>query len=434
MNVGDGLDSQASGAPLPRVWRVGALCLAVGQALQARFNPVSVAGEISGFSRVSSGHCYFSLKDEDGQLRCAMFRRAAGLLDFAPVDGDRVEVRGRLGVYEPRGELQLVVESMRRAGQGSLFEQFLRLKATLQAQGLFDSARKRSLKPLPRALGIVTSLNAAALHDVLTALQRRAPHVPLIVAPARVQGAEAPASLISALQALYQQHGLIDAILLVRGGGSLEDLAAFNDEALARVVVASPVPVVCGVGHETDFTIADFCADVRAPTPTAAAELAAQDRNLLMRQTDALAAAIAAATSQHLARHAQRTDLLAARIARPSARLARHDVALRQQRQRLDMVWLRQREAARSRLRLLEQRLQTARHAAVTHTAQRLERLALRLDALDPRHVLARGYAMLEDAAGRPVTAVAGVQPGDRLSACLIDGKVELAVQAVRPA
>ena len=188
-----------AGAPSPRVWRVGALCLAIGQALDARFNPVSVQGEISGFSRASSGHCYFALKDADGQLRCAMFRRAAGLLDFAPADGDRVEVRGRLGVYEPRGDLQLVVESMRRAGQGSLFEQFLRLKEKLQAQGLFDTERKRSLKPLPRALGIVTSRNAAALHDVLTALQRRAPHVPLIISPALVQGAEAPASLIAAL-------------------------------------------------------------------------------------------------------------------------------------------------------------------------------------------------------------------------------------------
>ena len=422
-----------AGAPAARVWRVGALCLAIGQALDARFNPVSVQGEISGFSRASSGHCYFALKDADGQLRCAMFRRAAGLLDFTPADGDRVEVRGRLGVYEPRGDLQLVVESMRRAGQGSLFEQFLRLKEKLQAQGLFDVARKRSLKPLPRALGIVTSLNAAALHDVLTALQRRAPHVPLIIAPALVQGAEAPASLIAALQALYRQREQLDAILLVRGGGSLEDLAAFNDEALARAVVSSPVPVVCGVGHETDFTIADFCADVRAPTPTAAAELAAEERSVLLRKVDALAADLAASVAQHVARHAQRTDLLAARIARPSARLARHDAALRQQRQRLDMAWLRQRESAHNRLHLLAQRLQAARGAAVMRAAQRLERATVRLDALDPRHVLSRGYALLEDDSGKPVTGIAGVRPGDRLVASLIDGKVEVGVHAVRP-
>jgi len=418
-------------APLPRVWRVGALCLAIGQALEARFNPVAVQGEISGLSRPASGHCYFSLKDADGQLRCAMFRRAVGLLDISPADGDLVELRGRLGVYEPRGELQLVVESMRRAGQGSLFEQFLRLKEKLQAQGLFDSARKRGLRRLPAALGIVTSPSGAALHDVLSALRRRAPHVPLLISPALVQGADAPASLIAALQRLYRQAQL-DAILLVRGGGSLEDLAAFNDEALARAVVASPVPLVCGVGHETDFTIADFCADLRAPTPTAAAELAAEDRTVLVRQIDALGASLMAATAQHLSRHAQRTDLLAARLLRPSARLARHDSALRQQEQRLDMAWLRQREAAQRRLHLLAQRLKLARQTALMRAAQPLDRAAVRLQALNPQHVLKRGYALLEDAGGRPVTQAAGLKPGDRLQACLMDGKVEVGVQTVR--
>ena len=187
----------------PRIWPVGALCRAIAEALEARFNPVSVRGEISGFSRASSGHCYFSLKDESGQLRCAMFRRAAGSLDFSPRDGELVEVRGRLGVYEPRGDLQLIVEGMSRAGQGAWFEQFLKLKAKLEAEGLFDAARKRTLPVMPRAIGLVTSLGAAALHDVMTALQRRAPHIPVILSPASVQGNNAPAELMQSLLNLY---------------------------------------------------------------------------------------------------------------------------------------------------------------------------------------------------------------------------------------
>ncbi|HZY15041.1 MAG TPA: exodeoxyribonuclease VII large subunit, partial [Ramlibacter sp.] len=274
-------ESAVLGAGSRRVWAVGALCRAVADALEARFNPVAVRGELTGFSRAASGHCYFSLKDGQGQLRCAMFRRSASLLDFSPRDGELVEVTGRLGVYEARGDLQLVVESMRRAGQGALFEQFLRLKAKLEAEGLFDAARKRQVPLLPRGIGIVTSLGAAALHDVVTCLRRRAPHVPVVLAPAAVQGSDAPGQLVAGLQALYglAARGDVDLILLVRGGGSIEDLWAFNDEQLARTIVASPVPLVSGVGHETDFPIADFCADLRAPTPTAAAELAAQPRD-----------------------------------------------------------------------------------------------------------------------------------------------------------
>ncbi|WP_347613790.1 exodeoxyribonuclease VII large subunit, partial [Comamonas thiooxydans] len=280
-------------ATTPHVWEVGALCHAIGDALQARFNPVAVRGELSGFSRAASGHCYFNLKDASGQIRCAMFRRAAEQVGFSPRDGELVEVRGRLGVYEQRGDLQLVVESMQRAGQGALFEQFLRLKAQLESEGLFDPARKRPLPPLPRGIGLVTSLGAAALHDVVTALRRRVPHIPVVIVPALVQGPQAPQSLVQALSKLYRlaqagneasgdlrvdsaRQPVIDTILLVRGGGSLEDLWAFNDEQLARTIVQSPVPLISGVGHETDFTIADFCADLRAPTPTAAAELAAQ--------------------------------------------------------------------------------------------------------------------------------------------------------------
>ncbi len=208
----------------PRIWPVGALCRAVADALEARFNPVAVRGEVSGFTRAASGHCYFTIKDAQGQLRCAMFKRAAQLLDFMPRDGELVELRGRLGVYEPRGELQLVVEHLRRAGQGALFEQFLKLKAKLEAEGLFDATRKREVPSQPRGIGLVTSLGAAALHDVATALQRRVPHIPVVLAPAAVQGADAPGALVHALQSLVQRTEPIDVILLVRGGGAIEDL------------------------------------------------------------------------------------------------------------------------------------------------------------------------------------------------------------------
>lgn len=247
--------SSAPGGPPAglRVWPVGSLLRAIADSLEARFNPVAVKGEISGFSRAASGHCYFSLKDEQGQIRCAMFRRAAGLLDFSPRDGQLVEVRGRLGVYEPRGELQMVAESMRQAGQGNLFEQFLLLKARLEAEGLFNAERKRGLPLFPRAIGVVTSLGAAALHDVVTALQRRTPHIPVLIYPASVQGAQAPGELCQALRQA-SQRAEVDVLLLVRGGGAMEDLWAFNDEQLARLIVAAPMPVVSGVGHETDYT------------------------------------------------------------------------------------------------------------------------------------------------------------------------------------
>jgi exodeoxyribonuclease VII large subunit len=291
----------------PLVWTVGALCLAIADTLNQRFNPVAVKGEISGFTRAASGHCYFSLKDETGQIRCAMFKRAASALGFMPREGDKVEVRGRLGVYEARGDLQLIVESLQKAGQGDLFAQFLKLKATLEAEGLFEAARKQAIPSQPRAIGLITSLGAAALHDVATALQRRVPHIPVILASASVQGANAPAELVRSLQQLQVWQGQssqvnsaegaptnaqVDVILIVRGGGSMEDLWAFNDEALVRAIAACPIPVVSGVGHETDFTLTDFVADLRAPTPTAAAELVAVDSAQWLASLDAIEEAL----------------------------------------------------------------------------------------------------------------------------------------------
>ena len=443
--------SEPALSPLsPQVWPVGALCRAIADALEARFNPVSVRGEISGFSRASSGHCYFSLKDEAGQLRCAMFRRAAGMLDFNPRDGQLVEVRGRLGVYEPRGDLQLIVEGMSQAGQGAWFEQFLKLKAKLEAEGLFDAARKRTLPVMPRAIGLVTSLGAAALHDVMTALQRRAPHIPVILAPASVQGNSAPAELIRSLLNLYaltkgirwpepdsvnisslkasEALPVIDVILLVRGGGSMEDLWAFNDEQLARTLALSPVPIVCGVGHETDFTIADFVADLRAPTPTAAAELVAQPRDVWLGALDAVARRLQDATVRHLDRQSQRLDLTVARLARPSALVGRQRLRLASSAQRLQSSAMHFLKQKKHEVQRLQAAIPIAMQRGLQRRDERLQRSALRLDLLDPSLVLKRGYAWLTNEQGDAIASVGQTSPGQRIRATLADGAVDLTV------
>lgn len=419
---------ESNSAPGPRVWAVGALCRAVADALDARFNPVAVRGEISGFSRASSGHCYFSLKDESGQLRCAMFRRAAGLLDFSPRDGDQVEVRGRLAVYEPRGDLQLVVESLRRAGQGALFEQFMQRKARLEAEGLFDPARKRALPAMPRAVGIVTSLGAAALHDVVTALRRRVPHIPVVLAPAAVQGAGAPAELVRALQSLYRLEPAVDVILLVRGGGSIEDLWAFNDEALARTIVQSPVPLISGVGHETDFTIADFCADLRAPTPTAAAELVSAPRDLWLGALDLLDERLSDALDGRIDALGQRIDQAAGRLGRPSNLVARQQLRLAHHAQRLRYAMLSRRERLSQTPRSIAADFPLRLGRALVQRRERLERMALRLRLLDPALVLQRGYAWLTDTDGHAIVSATQLAAGDAVKARLADGEVDLTV------
>ncbi len=414
-------------APGVQVWPVGSLLRAIADSLEARFNPVAVKGEIAGFTRAASGHCYFNLKDEQGQVRCAMFRRAASLLDFSPRDGQLVEVRGRLGVYEPRGELQLVVESMREAGQGNWFEQFTRLKAKLEAEGLFDAARKRDLPLLPSAVGIITSLGAAALHDVVTTLTRRAPHVQVVIYPASVQGAQAPAELLAALNKAVQRAE-VDVLLLVRGGGAMEDLWAFNDERLARAIVASPIPVVAGVGHETDFTIADFCADVRAPTPTAAAELCAQPRQVWLRTLELLLARLQTAVDRQMETHNQRLDRVAARVGQPSHLVARQQAQLVWQGQRLAHATRLALQGQQTRLDALGRALPRAVAASLGRDSQRLERAQTRLESMDPKWVLQRGYAWLADDNGHAVTSVTQARVGQPLRATLADGELNLTV------
>lgn len=418
-------------------WTVGALCRAMADALDARFNPVTLHGEISGFARAASGHCYFTLKDDTGQIRCAMFRRAASVLDFSPRDGQAVRVKGRIGVYEARGDLQLVVESMAPAGQGALYEQFLMRKARLEAEGLFESAGKRPLPAMPRGIGVITSPDAAAWHDVMTALRRRVPHIPVLLAPALVQGAAAPASLMQAAEGLFslaRSHKAgtaIDVLLIVRGGGSMEDLWAFNDENLVRLLATSPVPVISGVGHETDFTLTDFVADVRAPTPTAAAELAATARNVLWQEKEHLAHRLLQAVERQLDRRAQQLDGVAARLGRPQAALTR-------QSQSLERLLLRLRMAPSAvlsgGLHGLDRQSDRLRHGlarTLEQHGQRCERLDLRLAALDPKRVLERGYAWLSDERGHALTRVSQLSAGQSVQATLADGSVGLEVRSL---
>ncbi len=438
----------------PQVWSVGALCHAIADALDARFNPVRVAGEISSFVRAASGHCYFSLKDSSGQLRCAMFKRAASGLAFVPREGQRVEVSGRLGVYEPRGELQLVVEAMVEAGEGNLYEQFVLLKARLQAEGLFEPERKKPLPARVRGIGVVTSLGAAALHDVVSALQRRVPHIPVLISPASVQGANAAAELAQALQALYAMAAQgadanananagagagtvysaipIDVILLVRGGGAMEDLWSFNDEALARVLAQSPVPIITGIGHETDFTIADFVADLRAPTPTAAAELCAMPLEQLQDAAGYLQSRLQTAVLRMLDREAQRLDQVASRAGRPAALVHRLQLRLASVGQRMAFAPSQHLQAQQTRLLAGQTALRNAAHQSAERQRSRLAQLGVRLAALDPQIVLARGYAWLQDDAGRPLTGTAHMQTGQRVQARLSDGTADLQVQAIR--
>jgi exodeoxyribonuclease VII large subunit len=414
---------------------VAALLQLLSSTLAQRFGDVTVEGEIAGFTRASSGHCYFSLKDADGApalLRMALFRRSAAALRFAPQDGQRVKVRGRIAVYEPRGELQFVAESMEPAGAGALYEQFLRLKAQLEAEGLFDAARKRALPAFARRLAVVTSLGAAALRDVLTALARRAPQVDVVIVPSLVQGAEAPAKLVAALAAANALAG-VEVILLVRGGGSMEDLWAFNDPTLVRAVAASKLPLICGVGHETDITLCDLAADLRAPTPTAAAELAAPARDELLAELRREQRLLRERLWRRLDAQGQRLDRLALRPARPAQGLARQQQRLQSLRQRLQRgLQLRMSQESRRHERVAD-RLPPLTAQRLQAEGERLQRAAAQLQAMAPQRVLARGFAWLDDGKGHALTQAAQLQPGQRVRAVLQDGRALLDVHAVQP-
>jgi exodeoxyribonuclease VII large subunit len=351
---------------------VGDLNRAIAASLEDRFDTVWVSGEISNFKAYDSGHWYFSLKDEEGQIRCVMFRGRNGQVGFMPQSGDLVEVSANLGMYVPRGDIQLTIQTLRRAGMGGLYEAFLKLKAKLTKEGLFDEERKREIPTHPRSIGIITSPQAAALKDVLSTLARRAPHIPIVIYPTLVQGPDAPGGIISALKAANQENA-VDVILLVRGGGSIEDLWAFNDEQLAYAIVQSNIPVVSGVGHETDFTIADFVSDLRAPTPTGAAELAAPRKDQLLQELGAIKQALLQRVSQQVEREAQTLDQLALRLSHA----------------------LPNPERMREQMTSWQQRLNQAWSVRMENWKRNQTHYQLQLEMLNPQRTLERGYAVI---------------------------------------
>jgi len=415
-----------------RVWTVSGLCHAISDSLKSRFNSVSVQGEISGFTKASSGHCYFSMKDEQGQMRCAMFRRSAESLTFLPREGDLVEVQGRVGLYEPRGELQLVVEAMRPAGAGQWHEAFLRLKAKLEAEGLFEADRKQAIPLRPKAIGVVTSLGAAALHDVVSALQRRVPHIPVRISPSLVQGLEAPGQLMAALQSL-QALPEVEVILLVRGGGAIEDLWAFNDEQLARALVASRVPVISGVGHETDFTIADFCADLRAPTPTAAAELCAIDQATDLMSLQRLQEPMTQHVHWRLDQAEQALDRTERQLGRPSSWLHQQHHFCNNLSNRLGRGVIQNVNQQQLILQPLRPRFLRAVKDVPSWHQHNLAKIGVLLGSLDPSLVLKRGYAWLQNQQGQALSSAHELLPGLAVVAQLADGEAALTVDGAQP-
>lgn len=400
--------------------------------LEAGFPRLWIEGEISNLARPASGHLYFSLKDEKAQIRCALFRGNARGLDFRPEDGQQVQVRGRLSLYEPRGSYQLIADTMEEAGEGRLRAAFEALKKKLEAEGLFAAERKRPLPGYPRRLAVITSPSGAVIRDILNVLERRWPLARVRLYPVPVQGGEAPPAIVRALGAA-NRHGWAQAIVLGRGGGSLEDLWAFNEEAVARAVFDSAIPVVSAVGHETDFSITDFVADVRAPTPTAAAELLSPDQNSLRREFTASQRRLARGAGDALTRRAQRLDELSVRLQRqhPGRRLHEHRERLGAARRRMRVALARQAAERQRRLDDLGTRLRTRMFQLLPERRQRLQALARTLHAVSPLPTLRRGYAIVTREDDRTaVTDPAQAPEGTRLETRLARGRIFSRVEA----
>ena len=392
------------------VMSVSDLNAAVRSQLESRFPILWVEGEIAQLTLASSGHMYFSLKDAGAQVRCALFRTRAARLGWQPRQGDKVRARVQVTLYEARGEFQLTVETLVKGGLGALYERFLQLKTELAAAGLFNSTRKRSLPAFPRTIGIITSPQAAALHDVMTTLTRRAPYARLILYPTLVQGAEATAQIVQAIAAA-NQHGQADVLLLCRGGGSLEDLWSFNEAAVVRAIADSGLPIIAGIGHETDTTLADLAADVRAPTPTAAAELIAPDKTQLVSLIEGHQRRLHQLVLRRIDDAGMKLDGYAARLRSPAALLERQQDRLNQY---------------QTRLKLWSQR-------ALEREQRRLSELRLRLQALDPNQPLKRGYALVTDAHGHLVDSINKAPPDSQVQLRLADGQLQARIESVLP-
>ena len=420
--------------------------------LESAFPLCWVAGEISNLTYAASGHVYFTLKDAQAQVRCVMYRNRAQLLGWRLANGQRIEARVLVTLYEARGDFQLNVENARQAGTGNLYEEFLRRKARLDAEGLFAPEHKRDLPAFPRRIGLITSPQAAALRDVLTTLRRRAPQVGVVLYPTPVQGAGAAREIVAALRVAGERKEC-DLLILCRGGGSLEDLWEFNDEALARAIRASPLPVISGLGHETDFTLADFAADCRAPTPTAAAELAAAARDALLDTLAAQRRQLQRQWQTALQHRQQALDLLALRLVHPAEQIARQRRQLdhlahrlggalaqtcARRRQALGALGQRltvarpQTERAARRLDALAHRLDAAGHLALDERRANLARFAAALAHLNPQAVLERGYSLVTDEHGVIVRDSRTLEPNARIAVCFRHGRAEATVVATQ--
>ncbi|MFO1382044.1 MAG: exodeoxyribonuclease VII large subunit [Chitinivorax sp.] len=437
-----------------RVLSVSELNRSVRLLLEQSLPLAWISGEISNLTIAASGHWYFSLKDKTAQVRCVMFRGRTVALDFRPSEGLQVEIRATPGLYEPRGEFQLNVDFMRKAGLGALFEQFERLKAKLAAEGLFDATRKRPLPQHVTRIGIVTSPAAAALRDVLTTLRRRMPSIQVVLYPTLVQGEGAAAQITRAIE-IANRRAEVELLIVCRGGGSIEDLWAFNEEPVARAIAASQLPVVSGVGHETDVTIADFVADRRAATPTAAAELVSPNRAEMSLRLQQLARRLQRDIWRRLQSDEQRLDYLARRLQHPGQKLQQQQQRLQQLQARLQQALARRLEQARWRLDLagqrvpalrpdipqlmrqqaqLQQRMAAAANRQLQLLELRLRHAAVQLQQLNPAAVLERGYSIVETSKGRVLTDASQAQLNQTLKIRLARGRVFAGVSAIEPA
>ena len=426
----------------PRVLRVSELTRAINQLLEGHVPLLWVRGEICNLAKAASGHWYFALKDEQAQVRCVMFRQKNQSLDTAISNGLQVEVQAVAGLYEARGDFQLTVEQMRPAGLGVLYEQFEKLKQKLEREGLFAAARKRVLPAFPKRIGIITSIQAAALRDVLTTLKRRLPGVPVVVYPAPVQGAGSAEKLAQAIQTA-NQRAECEVLILCRGGGSIEDLWAFNEEVVARAIAASAIPVVSGVGHETDFTIADFVADERAPTPTAAAQRVVPDRHALLQGLRDTAQHLMRPMRNRLQNAMQTVDYLQRRVVHPAQQLQRQTLHLSQLQQRLQRSFAQCQQQQQWRCQSCAQRLRGAGSdfnrlldrqihlsdrlvKAVRTTQMRrqaaLDTVAQHLGMLNPQQVLARGYSLVQDEHGHLISDARQLAIGAELRITFANG------------
>jgi exodeoxyribonuclease VII large subunit len=435
------------------VLSVAELNLQVRQQIERNFPLLWVGGEISNFVRATSEHWYFTLKDAKAQVRCAMFRNRNQSAEWIPSNGDAVEVNALVTLYEARGEYQLIVESIRRAGLGALYEKFVKLKAALEKEGLFDAARKREIPSFPKRIGIITSPAAAALRDVLTTLKRRAPHIPVILYPTTVQGNGSAMEIVEAIN-IAGTRAECDVLILCRGGGSIEDLWSFNEEAVARAIAASPIPIISGVGHETDFTIADFVADERAPTPTAAAQRAAPDRDELLDQLNDYKRRTRFSLQRTINDNAQQLDQLGQRLLHPGARLAQQSNALANFATRLRLAQQHRLESMLWRLRHVRQRIEgqdngwrnladrltrnggrmaSAIRQNIALSNTKLQRLADNLNHLNPAQVMERGYSVVRNSQGAIVKSNVQIYSGERLRLAFSDGESTAIVERKIP-